>query len=115
MLFFPSKPAGDTEECGLGEGTAREADEWADLAESAQCVREGLGEEGCRQRAGDIADGRNLGTIPTDKMAQLDPKCPGGLESRSKSRRYSLTEIKETILSAPGQQAEGISCLRGSS
>lgn len=79
-LFLSSHQSltGDTEECGLGAGTVGEVDEWAALAETAQCVHEGLGEEGCRQHAGDVADGRNLGTIPVDKMAELDSKCPGG-------------------------------------
>lgn len=40
-----------SEECGLGAGTVGEVDEWAALAETAQCVHEGLGEEGCRQHA----------------------------------------------------------------
>ena len=67
-----------TEVCGLGAGTAGEVDEWAALAETAQGVHEGLGEEGCRQHAGDVADVRNLDTIPMDKIAVLDSKSPGG-------------------------------------
>lgn len=79
-LFLSSLQSltGDTEECGLGAGTAGKVDEWAALAKTAQCIHEGLGDKGCRQHAGDVADGRNLGTIPMDKMAELDSKCPGG-------------------------------------
>lgn len=41
-LFLSSHQSltGDTEECGLGAGTVGEVDEWAALAETAQCVHE---------------------------------------------------------------------------
>lgn len=51
-------------------------------------------------RAGDIADGRNLGTIPTGKMAEWGPKMPWRLDSRSKSSRYNLTGMKEKSILA---------------
>lgn len=43
---------------------------------------------------GDIADGRNLGTLPTGEVSELGPIPPCRLDSRSKSRRYNVTRIK---------------------
>lgn len=64
-------------------------------------------------RAGDIADGRNRGTIPKGKMAELGPKMPWRLDSRSKSSRYNLTGVKakSVLASSPAytwEQDQGI-------
>lgn len=57
-------------------------------------VYEWVGEEGCGELV-TLLMARTPGTIPTGKMAELGPKMPWRLDSRSKASRYSLTGMKE--------------------